>query len=49
MSDRKHVVVDCQDCLFAAQVAPDDEVAPADLLIDHGRETGHKLTVTGAD
>lgn len=36
----------CQDCPFSAVVAEDDDRLPADIVTEHGKETGHKLSVT---
>jgi len=36
--------VDCTQCHFE-RVVDGEEVRPAEVVIDHGRETGHKLSV----
>lgn len=33
----------CTECLFESIVEKDGE-RPAEVIVDHGRETGHKLT-----
>ena len=38
-------LVDCQECAFSRTVHPDDGTLPADVVVEHGRETGHKLAV----
>lgn len=40
---RQRMRVECTDCSFVRVVAPEDDVLPADVLIEHGRETGHTL------
>jgi hypothetical protein len=40
------VRIECTDCHFSAVVSDDDEEAPADVLVDHGREHGHTLDVS---
>ena len=37
--------VECTECNFRRLVDSDDEERPADAVIEHGRQTGHKLTV----
>jgi hypothetical protein len=37
--------VECQDCNFATVVSPDEDRLPADVVVEHGRESGHKLAV----
>lgn len=38
-------LVDCQECDFSKAVTPDDGILPADVVVEHGRATGHKLSV----
>lgn len=38
-------LIECQDCAFSKTVHPDDGTLPADVVVEHGRETGHKLSV----
>lgn len=38
-------LIDCQDCTFREVVAPDDDMLPAEVLIEHGEETDHKLDI----
>jgi hypothetical protein len=35
--------VECQDCEFSREVRRDDERSPADVLMEHVRETGHSV------
>ena len=39
------VRVRCTNCSFERIVRPDDDVKPADVLIEHGQRTGHTLTI----
>ena len=41
--------VECTDCPFSRVVDDEDDELPAEVLIEHGRETGHTLTVSPAD
>lgn len=41
--------VRCTDCRFTQTVGPDDDRSPADVIVDHGQETGHKLTTGEPD
>lgn len=41
--------VECTDCHFTTVVDPDDEELPSDVIVEHGRETGHKLTLSDQD
>jgi hypothetical protein len=43
ISDRKIRIV-CEDCGYAEVVDPEGEQLPADVVIKHGRETGHTLS-----
>lgn len=38
-------LIDCQECGFSETVQPEDGSLPADVVVEHGRETGHKLSV----
>lgn len=38
--------VECQECQFSALVREGDGRIPADVVIEHGKESGHKLAVT---
>lgn len=38
--------VECQECHFSTVVRPGDGRVPADVVIEHGKEAGHKLSVT---
>lgn len=41
----KKVIIDCRECGFRKEFGPDGDELPADTVISHGQETGHKLTV----
>lgn len=41
--------VACQECPYSEVVEPDDELSPGETVIEHGRETGHKLHVEPPD
>lgn len=38
-------LIDCQECAFSKTVHPKDGTLPADVVVEHGKETGHKLSV----
>lgn len=38
--------VECQECHFSEIVRAGDARIPADVVIEHGKESGHKLSVT---
>lgn len=48
MGPRHHAAaqVVCEECQFSTTVRDDDDRLPADVVREHGRETGHKLSVT---
>ena len=37
------IEVTCTECPFSATVTPADDRLPAEYVVDHGKETGHKL------
>lgn len=37
--------VQCRDCQFEYDIDGTEDVLPAEVVIKHGRETGHKLRV----
>lgn len=37
--------IECQECAFLKTIHPDDGTLPADVVVEHGKETGHKLSV----
>ncbi|MDS0281113.1 hypothetical protein [Haloarcula onubensis] len=45
MSDTPPMKVDCTECPYSRIVAADSDRLPADLVVEHGQETGHKLTI----
>lgn len=49
MGDQGRVKVQCQACAFSQVVTPEDDETPAELIIEHGRETGHTLAITLID
>lgn len=44
MSNTPGTRVDCTECHFSRVIGPDDDELPAQVAVEHGRETGHKLT-----
>ncbi|QLD85862.1 hypothetical protein HWV23_09035 [Natronomonas halophila] len=40
----QHVRVVCGDCYYSETVEKEGQT-PAEKIIEHGRETGHKLTI----
>lgn len=45
MSQEQAVLIECGDCPFSTTVKPEDNELPADVLVDHGREYGHILSI----
>lgn len=47
MDSKHHATarVVCADCPFSATISDGDARLPADVVREHGRETGHKLSV----
>lgn len=43
--DRQKIRVDCTECPFSKIVDPDDDELPADVVVEHGQQTGHKLSI----
>ena len=43
------ILIDCRDCGFRRETTHADDEQPADVIIDHGRDTGHKLSVDEQD
>lgn len=41
--------VTCTDCQYSRVISPDDPILLADLIIEHGRETGHTLAAERVD
>lgn len=39
----KRVLVECQDCAFEEDVEMDGDPEPAEVLLTHEDETGHRL------
>lgn len=44
-----NVVIKCEECGFRREFGPDDDGLPADVVVSHGQETGHRLTVDEAE
>lgn len=44
MSDSSTVKIECTECPYSQLVHPEDDALPAEVIVEHGRETGHKLT-----
>lgn len=49
MGERTAARVECRECWFATDVGPEDDRSPAEVVIAHGRESGHKLSVTSLE
>lgn len=41
----RRVRVECQECPYTRIVEEDSELLPGEIVIRHGKETGHKLRV----
>lgn len=41
----KKADVVCEDCPFSTTIHDDDDRLPADVVREHGKERGHKLSV----
>lgn len=37
--------VDCKECPFREVIGPEDDELPAEVLVAHGRERGHRLVL----
>ena len=44
--DRTRIRVSCRDCSFERVVDTRGDTKPADVLVDHGQQTGHTLSVS---
>lgn len=49
MPDAPPMKVDCKDCHFSRVVDADDDELPGEVLVRHGRETGHTLRTSRLD
>lgn len=49
MADQPTMRVECTECNFSRFVRPEDEQLPGEVVVEHGRKTGHRLSVTKAD
>jgi hypothetical protein len=47
MSDR--MMVECRDCTFEEMVEIDGDPEPAEILLAHEDETGHRLRLAQSD
>jgi hypothetical protein len=41
--------VECQDCEFLREVRRDGDRSPADVLMEHVRETGHSVKMESVE
>lgn len=41
--------VECTDCRFSRIASPEGDELPGEIVIRHGRRTGHTLTITPLD
>lgn len=46
--DRPAIRVTCVDCPFTKVIEKGDE-KPAEVIVEHGQQTGHKLTTEETD
>lgn len=48
MAERQEgpVRIDCTECSFQRTVYPSDDELPADIVVRHGREMGHVLSIS---
>ncbi|SEP10483.1 hypothetical protein SAMN04487948_11448 [Halogranum amylolyticum] len=37
--------VTCGECTFTQVIHPGDEELPSEIVVEHGKQTGHKLKV----
>lgn len=49
MSGSGKMRVECQDCGFQRVVERDGERSPADVLMEHVRETGHSVKMESVE
>lgn len=51
MAESQHhrAVIECTECPFSEVVADEDDRLPADVVREHGEESGHKLSVEFPD
>lgn len=49
MTDRDPMRVDCTECPFTRIVHNDEDELPADVVRQHGRETGHVLELVSVE
>lgn len=38
-------MVECNECPFRERVSSDGDSTVSDVILEHGRETGHKLSI----
>lgn len=41
--------LDCNDCSFCEVVRPEDDILPWEIVVEHGDDTGHSLSLTVLD
>ncbi|MGZ0746002.1 hypothetical protein [Haloparvum sp. AD34] len=49
MTDAEKLRVDCDDCAFSEVVPTDGDVEPAEVVVEHGRDRGHTLSIEPVD
>lgn len=49
MTDAEKLRVDCDDCPFSKVVPTDADVQPAEIVVEHGQERGHTLSIEPVD
>ena len=47
--DGARMRLDCTECHFSRVVRFDDDVLPAEVVVEHGRETGHRVAISRTD
>lgn len=45
VTDAEKLRVDCDDCAFSKVVPTDADVQPAEIVVEHGQERGHTLSI----
>lgn len=49
MTDADELLVDCDECPFSQVVPTDGDVSPAEVVVEHGKERGHTLSMEPVD
>lgn len=43
------MLIECSECQFLRIISPDDDELPAEIVIEHGKKTGHTLSTEPVD